>query len=219
MASIEENLRVWNEWDWSQRGEEWSIAWGGAANQWQQYLLPRINRFLDCDTIVEIGVGAGRWTEFLKDRCRLLIAVDLSPVCVAICKERFASFPQVRPIVNDGITLPDIGDNSVDFVFSFDSLVHAEPPVLRSYVAEVARILTVNGSAFIHHSNCGTFSEDELPPIEHQHWRSRMTSAALLLSYCEEYGLSCPEQEMVKWAGVEYVAIDCFSTIVNIPHR
>src|ERR1700757_79390 len=35
VPSLENNTSVWGDsWDWSQRGEEWSEAWGGVSHQW-----------------------------------------------------------------------------------------------------------------------------------------------------------------------------------------
>jgi hypothetical protein len=48
-------------------------------------------------------------------------------------------------------------DGGVDFIFSFDSLVHAEDAVLKAYVAEFAKKLRPNGAAFLHHSNLGEY--------------------------------------------------------------
>jgi hypothetical protein len=50
-----------------------------------------------------------------------------------------------------------VGDGSIDFAFSFDSLVHVEADALASYVAGLARVLTEKGVAFLHHSNYGAY--------------------------------------------------------------
>jgi hypothetical protein len=46
-----------------------------------------------------------------------------------------------------------IENGSIDFAFSFDSLVHAESDVMSSYAHELARVLKPGGVAFLHHSN------------------------------------------------------------------
>jgi hypothetical protein len=48
-----------------------------------------------------------------------------------------------------------IAEESVDFVYSFDSLVHADAGVLEGYLSQFPRILSETGVAFIHHSNLG----------------------------------------------------------------
>ena len=84
-------------------------------------LYPRIHRFIPAPTILEIAPGFGRWTQFLKRHCQSLIAVDISKKCIEFCKARFPSGPHITFQVNDGTSLPAIPDDSVDFVFSFDS--------------------------------------------------------------------------------------------------
>jgi hypothetical protein len=41
----------------------------------------------------------------------------------------------------------------VDFVFTFDSLVHAEINDIEAYLSELSRKLSQDGVAFVHHSN------------------------------------------------------------------
>ena len=60
--------------------------------------------------------------------------------------------------VNDGKSLEMVVDGGIDFIFSFDSLVHAEEPVLKAYAAEFAKKLRPNGAAFLHHSNLGEYT-------------------------------------------------------------
>src|SRR5689334_16593792 len=137
MPTIEENRCLWDDpRNWSQNGEEWSEAWGSAHMQWYGSILPRISAFVPTDTILEVAPGYGRWTEFLKDLCKRLIIVDLSETCIDRCRQRFANCPHISYFVNDGKSLEMVADGGVDFIFSFDSLVHAEEAVLKAYVGE-----------------------------------------------------------------------------------
>jgi len=52
-----------------------------------------------------------------------------------------------------------IQDKSIDFVFSFDSLVHAEAKVIEAYLNQLAMKLSQNGIGFIHHSNLGKYQQ------------------------------------------------------------
>ena len=158
MPTIEENVKCWNgEYDWTQQGEEWSLPWGGSEAQWWGSLLPRIHAFVPCGSILEIAPGYGRWTRFLKDLCERLTVIDLSAGCIEHCRRRFASSNHITYFTNDGKSLDMIADQSVDFVFSFDSLVHAEADVLEAYLRQLARKLTPNGVGFIHHSNAARY--------------------------------------------------------------
>jgi ubiquinone/menaquinone biosynthesis C-methylase UbiE len=228
MPTIQQNLSTWNNKQyWEERGDEWSVAWGGAAAQWHEAILPRIRDYLPARHILEIAPGYGRWSQFLATQGSVLTLVDLSPQCIAGCRERFAQVEHVRYHVNDGRSLAMVPDRSVDFAFSFDSLVHAELPVVESYLGELARVLTPNGVAFLHHSNLGSLG----PPgparrwlpnflcmalmarrvIPTDHWRAYSVSADLVRDLAVSAGVPCIRQELVNW-GCDRL-IDCFSTI------
>jgi ubiquinone/menaquinone biosynthesis C-methylase UbiE len=103
-------------------GDEWSVSWGSPWAQWHGCLFPRIFPFLR-GRILEIAPGRGRWTQFLRRHCESLVGIDLAPSCIAQCEQRFQSFGNLEFFVNDGRTLPMVEDSSIDFAFSFDSLV------------------------------------------------------------------------------------------------
>src|SRR3954468_2896420 len=131
MGDVKKNLAIWTaHWDWSQQGDEWSAWWGGTPSLWYGALLPRIHSFVPPGTILEIAPGYGRWTQYLKNLCDELVIVDLTEGCIEHCRERFADADNIEYHVNDGRSLEMVEDGSVDFVFSFDSLVHAETDVL-----------------------------------------------------------------------------------------
>ena len=135
MPTVEQNLFLWGKADgWKDDGDKWSVKWGGTELEWWTSIFPRIRQFVPASTILEIAPGFGRWTQFLKGFCQRLIAVDVSPACIERCKERFASDPQVNCYVNDGKSLAMVEDASVDFAFSFDSLVHVEADVIAAYL-------------------------------------------------------------------------------------
>jgi len=140
MPSLAENREFWGDPDhWSRGGDHWSEdAWGSPYDQWFGSIYPRCFAYLK-GRVLEIATGQGRWTQFLKVRSESLIGVDLSELCVQHCRSRFAGEPNLRFEVTDGLTLPMVEDRSIDFAFSFDSLVHADADVLESYVRELAR--------------------------------------------------------------------------------
>src|SRR5260370_732966 len=107
MPTIEKNLSLWSEYDWSRRGEEWSAAWGGSEAQWRWSLLPRIRNFIPAGSILEIGTGWGRWTDYRKIEGDHLMGVGLSENCIEYCKQRFAEQTDVSFHLSDGKTLID----------------------------------------------------------------------------------------------------------------
>ena len=98
-------------------------------------------------------------TQYLKEVCDELVVVDLADRCIDACKERFRAESHIRYHVNDGQSLDAIADGSIDFVFSYDSLVHAESDVLRAYLSQLGRKLAPDGAGFFHHSNLGSFRD------------------------------------------------------------
>jgi hypothetical protein len=131
--------------------------------------------------------------------------VDVSPKCIAACRRRFADDNGIRYHVNDGQSLAMVADESVDFAFSFDSLVHVEAPVLGGYLEQLARKLAPSGVAFLHHSNIGAFvnpATGELTDnLVNRHWRAESVSGELVRQVCERSALVCLSQEIVNWGG------------------
>jgi SAM-dependent methyltransferase len=225
MATIDENLRTWNTtYAWPAGGDEWSASFGGTEALWYFILYPRVHRFVPAPTILEIAPGFGRWTQFLKTQCKSLVGVDISEKCIQHCRARFASEPHMKFYVNDGTSLSAIPDNCIDFVFSFDSLVHAENDVIAAYLSQLARKLSPDGVGFIHHSNIGAYpgrlalldyylklpgsfrrriltrdTISKLLSINLQGGRARSMTAALFCEYCLQVGLKCIGQELINW--------------------
>lgn len=217
MPSVQENLNTWSNYDWTQQGNEWSSPWGGTDNCFFGTIHPRIKTFIPetktGTTILEIAPGFGRWTQYLKDYCQDLIIVDLTEKCIAACQERFADCSHITYHVNDGKSLTMIEDESIDFIFSFDSLVHVEKDVIKSYLQQIALKLKRNGVGFIHHSNLGNYLNPATGKLEVEniHWRAESMSAKLFEQYSQEAGLQCFHQEIVNWCGD--ILCDCFSLI------
>ena len=143
------------------------------------------------------------------------------------CRRRFAADSHLSYHVNDGRSLAMIPDRSIDFVFSFDSMVHFPPDVLDAYLGQLPQKLKDNGMAFIHHSNLGEYRVpvvERLPGrarklmtkagiLESDHQRDPIMTAELFRASCSNHGLACICQEIVNWRGRRL--IDCFSTITH----
>jgi SAM-dependent methyltransferase len=231
MAEIDQNRDVWQSWDWSQQGDEWSTWWGGTEAMWFGALLPRIHSFVPTGTILEIGPGYGRWTQYLKDLCERLVVVDLTESCIAHCQERFAECTHIDYHLNDGRSLKMIEDESIDFVFSFDSLVHVEADAIGAYLAQFATKLRPGGAGFLHHSNIRDYRlltrlarrvpRRHLRPlvsrglvIDLPAWRAESMSAGIFAAQCQRTGLSCVSQEKINWEHGPYL-IDALSVIAR----
>lgn len=228
MPAIEDNRAVWTgDWDWSGEGDEWSEWWGGTAAMWFGALLPRIHAFVPARRILEIAPGYGRWTHFLKDLADRLVVVDLAENCIEQCKLRFIEAANIEYHVNDGRSLDMVADQSIDFAFSFDSLVHADADVVGNYLSQLADKLTPDGVGFIHHSNAGSYRlladlarrtpRRLFGPLLQRGllfdlpaWRDETGTAELFVEQCERADLSCFAQEKITWQRGYYL-IDTLS--------
>ena len=215
------------KYDWKKAGEEWSEPWGSSAAQWTGTIFPRIRDCLPAGTILEIAPGFGRWTNYLKDYCHQLWAVDKSNECIEACRQRFSSVPHVHCVMNDGRSLSMIPDSSVDFVFSFDSFVHPDRNIIEEYLRQLGAKLKIGGKGFIHHSNFGEYvnsRRERIPKtlakplikakiLDWAHHRNPTMTAEVFRGLCEENRLHCVTQELVNWRGRRL--IDCLSLFVR----
>ncbi|MBU4569898.1 MAG: CDP-glycerol glycerophosphotransferase family protein [Desulfomicrobium sp.] len=211
MPSIDENLAKWSKYNWKNQGDEWSACWGGTDALWHGTILPRIHYMLPSAHILELAPGFGRCTQYLAAQCNHLSIVDLAETCIGHCKKRFAELNHISFYTNDGFSLDMIADNSIDFVFSWDSFVHVESDVIQAYLSQLSHKLKPGGCGFIHHSNMGAFLDPKTGTlsIEKKHWRATSMSGLLFQKYCTEVGLTCLSQELIGWGGSNL--IDCFS--------
>jgi 2-polyprenyl-3-methyl-5-hydroxy-6-metoxy-1,4-benzoquinol methylase len=207
MGTITENKKLWTDYDWQKQGDEWSAEWGTTDILWWGSIRPRINAFVPTGTILEIAPGVGRCTQYLKDLCRHLTVVDLTERCIEACKERFSGEDHITYHVNDGKSLAMIPDHSIDFAFSFDSLVHVEANVIEAYLSQLVLKLKPDGVGFFHHSNIGAYvnpSTGKLPfymdnKNSGTNWRAESMTAKLFDEYCKQTGLQSVVQEVIDF--------------------
>jgi SAM-dependent methyltransferase len=240
MPSIEEN-RSWGTYSWPKQGDEWSQDWGDALTHWHATILPRIRNFLPAKRILEIAPGHGRWSGFLMDNAEYYIGVDLNPECITACKQRFAKASHATFIANDGKSLDAVADDSVDFAFSFDSLVHCEIDVIGTYLHELSRKLTPDGVAFIHHSNLGEYStmainlsrllwvQPDSWPLANvlrrlqltfwDNWRAPSVTSRKVFEIGKGSGLDCIGQEIINWGRHNRRMVDCISILTRSGSR
>lgn len=228
---VSENKAVWDgKYHWADDGNEWSAPWGGVAHQWYGSIWPRIMPFVPVGRVVEIACGKGRMTHFLKDFASQYIGIDLSVECVEACRSRFANCSHMGFEVNDGLSLDVIPDGFADFVFSFDSLVHADTQTMTSYIQQLPRILSRGGVAFLHHSNVGAYEPmvkriKKVPKLygglirlgvlqKSHYWRDPLVSAKGCYEVVQAAGLHCVSQELIRWRDAR-VYCDAFTVVAQ----
>src|SRR5262249_31584624 len=118
------NKAIWENYDWSRAGEEWTEQAtqfrGAGSDNWKELLIKRtVSKYMRSPAVIlEIGPGAGRWTEILQPMASRLVIADISAKCLTICKERFGRCTNIdyRLIDHEGLSF--LGNGIVDYVWS-----------------------------------------------------------------------------------------------------
>jgi len=101
-----------------------------------------ITPFIDPNTdALELGCGAGAFTEFMIGKFRSVTAID-------VIKKPPSFFPEVNYIEapDRDFTCYEIPNDSMDFVFSYGLFCHLSNEALRQYVESVYWVLRPNGN-------------------------------------------------------------------------
>ena len=97
-------------------------------------------------TCLEIGCGIGRLLKPVAARCRRAVGIDISPKMVAHAERYLRDTPNAEVRVNDGCSLPNVADASIDWVYSHLAFQHiTRRDVVERYLCEIARVLRPGG--------------------------------------------------------------------------
>jgi len=193
--SAQENKQIWNNYDWSNYGEEWTddvrLLRGLDPIEWKNTVRDEmiLKHFRNGSTLLEIGPGAGRWTSILLELAGNLILADISEKCLQICRERFKSYSNIQYFLINNGSLEGLDYESVDGVWSYDAFVHISPAEIEDYLASIKRVLKPGGCAVIHHA--GTYVDE----VEARKKRFRSyIDAPLFQHLVRKYGMQILEQ-------------------------
>jgi autotransporter strand-loop-strand O-heptosyltransferase len=150
IINLQEQSKWNNENMWSDDGNEWSKGFGDSDKLWNDFLKPRVARYLR-GNVLEIAPGHGRLTNYISPLANNLTIVDMNESCIEHCRQRFSDRNNISYFVNDGKTLP-VDDNSLDLIISWDSFVHMHRDVIDEYLKQAFMKLKEGGYGFIHHS-------------------------------------------------------------------
>ncbi|MBM3777536.1 MAG: class I SAM-dependent methyltransferase [Acidimicrobiia bacterium] len=177
--TVADNVALWNTYDWSLRGEEWTHSEDWKRAIVEHYIAPHVPTG---GTVLEIGPGGGRWTDIIRQRSSQVVVLDVSERALSICRERFADASNIRYVLGDGNGIP-LPDASVDAIWSFDVFVHINPVNTRAYVRDFQRVLRPGGYAVIHHPDAHASVTERK-----QRWRSDVTDN-MIQHFAAEHGL------------------------------
>lgn len=203
--------------------EYFAAAEASMDAQWRDLIWPRISG-LDFTRVLDLAAGHGRNSVKLSEVARTVVIVDINDECLDACRRRFGGNPSVSYVKTTGASLAGVDDASVTLVYSFDSMVHFAPEVVRAYLLECRRVLVPGGHGFCHHSNYTGNRHGDFRTSPH--WRNYM-SRELFATYCREADLEVVHSDVIDWGQPpnHYSDLDCLtlfrrpSTQVNRPAR
>jgi ubiquinone/menaquinone biosynthesis C-methylase UbiE len=119
-------------------------------------------------TILEIGCGTGRETEFLAQIFGKVVAIDCAHDMIEKAMER-VKYKNVAWSVSDGDSLKGIANSSADIVYSFVVFQHMKRETILNYFSEVGRVLKPGGYFFF---QLGCYPEHKEPAAFNDvaHW-------------------------------------------------
>jgi SAM-dependent methyltransferase len=126
-------------------------TWDGHGKNWspeiKKIVLDQIG-FDKSKISLEIGCGAGYWTNFLNEHSKKTFAIDLIPRPINIHYE-------VEYIENDNqqFNCNYIESESIDFVFSFGVFCHLSLGANDEYLMDILRVLKKNGKALLFYAD------------------------------------------------------------------
>ncbi|MCC7011890.1 MAG: class I SAM-dependent methyltransferase [Planctomycetes bacterium] len=158
MPTIEWNQRWKRDLEkWTAEGQEqpFGYQWGDPDQMdclrevRERFLLPYVDPGA---TALEIGCGGGRWTRDLLGFGRLY-CVDIHAEMFHYLLERFGPQAHVSFVRSTGSDLPSVPARSLDFVFSFGTFVHLDPPLVEEYLRNLAPLLRPYAHVVIQYSD------------------------------------------------------------------
>lgn len=169
-------------------------------DQWNWFIWPHIKDF-DLSSVADIACGKGRNTrKFIEaGQSKEIWLVDINEEAIRSCQDRFQTVtdPKIHYVLVDGENVTQIPDQRLSLIYSWDSMVHFDLPVIASYFKEFARMLQSGGMGYIHHSNFGNLGAD--PHWKNNPgWRSNVT-AEDIRALAEKNGLTVLKQFFIEW--------------------
>jgi ubiquinone/menaquinone biosynthesis C-methylase UbiE len=129
----------------------------------EEVILKNIRENILGKPILDIGVGGGRTTQYLREVSDNYIGIDYSPAMVEVCRR---SFPNVKFLCHDARQLSVFRDEQFALVlFSFngiDCVSHVDRLII---LKEIFRVLRNEGYFVFssHNRNCASFNRFQFP--------------------------------------------------------
>jgi ubiquinone/menaquinone biosynthesis C-methylase UbiE len=167
-------------------------------HHWKSIIFPALGD-RTYNVVVDLAAGRGRNSVRLAQYAQRVICVDINQDNIRHLKHRFGGDSRFEVVLTDGISLRGIASNSVDLVYSFDSMVHFDLRVVSAYLDECRRVLRIGGHALIHFSN---FTDNPGGDFRaNPHWRNFM-GIDLFTHLARSAGLTITSMRTLNWGNV-----------------
>lgn len=132
-----------NQLVWSQKNSALEYARESLPFPPEAEVIIRFKKELMEAVVLDIGIGAGRTTNFLSLACSDYVGIDYSREMVAVAKDKF---PDLKIYPMDARNLAGFTDRSFDMVwFSYNGLDYVSHDDRLIILSEVGRVLKKNG--------------------------------------------------------------------------
>jgi ubiquinone/menaquinone biosynthesis C-methylase UbiE len=126
-------------------------AWqDNALENCSRHLFPHVSPE---STVLELGPGTGRYTRHVFPRCREMILVDYSEFVCGWVREYLKGKGHFQIHHIERPALPQVSDESVDFVFAIGVFEHIDVDETDSFLQEFHRVLKPGGALSFNFDN------------------------------------------------------------------
>lgn len=157
---LSETIPDIKRWDWEQEiADYWKTP--------EPIVYSLIERWNNAKNVLDLGCGMGRNANVFANAGFEVIAVDNSQFAIDYLQKH--SLPSIKAESMD-MSFLNLPDNSIDNIFAFNSLSHADDHLLYLAINELYRVLKPGGEAFI--TLCSKNADgwnDPLSPVVSEH--------------------------------------------------
>lgn len=127
----------------------------------ENYLFELNKELLANAFVLDIGIGGGRTTAYLLDKCANYIGIDYSQGFVDVVKKKY---PKTNIQLADARDLIQFEDKKFDIVnFSFNGIDYVDLNDRKKILSEINRVLKPNGLFFFSTHNKNHYTFDRQP--------------------------------------------------------
>lgn len=152
---FETQKKVWEDALRQSSGFKQNLRWGNLGNPHdQENMYIRIaEKMQHCfnseSTVLELGSWDGAWTKYLAN-AKKVICVDMYDLSRKKIMERYDNALNIVFYRTKGYELSGIASDSVDFIFSIDSLMRLQKKYYEMYFKEFSRVCRGGGKMYVH---------------------------------------------------------------------